>query len=233
MLRSVLPSLCLLTAAIAQQAAPTPNAAATTAAPKTFANATCPIMGKKVSLPLFVDTELGRIYLCCKPCIKKVLNNVAAAHKTAYPVITAVDNARCPVSGEPIGAHKVSVTLQGFRFQVCCEQCVDSARTHSQLVLQKLDRPDLIDVGNDKCPLQNEAVAAQAFAVIDGHIVHLSSPRLIDSVNKDPAGTLQKAKDIAKAQPAKPKHVPQPKTAPTTTPPAPKAAGAETAESGK
>ena len=53
----------------------------------TFPNATCPIMGKKVSLPLFVDTELGRIYVCCKPCFKKIRANVPVAHKTAYPVV--------------------------------------------------------------------------------------------------------------------------------------------------
>ena len=115
--------------------APTDPVPALQAEVPTFANATCPIMGKKVSMPLFVDTELGRFYVCCKPCYKKILANVPAAHQTAYPVVQEVKNAVCPVSGEPIGADAVVVTLQGYRFSVCCEACVAQARQHSQVTL--------------------------------------------------------------------------------------------------
>jgi hypothetical protein len=217
MFRFVLVPLFVLAAIAAQDPVATE--------PKAFPNATCPIMGKKVSLPLFIDTELGRIWVCCKPCFKKVLANVAAAHKTAYPVVADIDNKQCPVSGEPIGELAVAVTLQGSRFHVCCAGCVDGARAHSQLVLQKLAQPELIDVGNATCPVKGEPAAPQAFAIIAGHIVHLSSPKLLEQVNKDAGAILQKAKELAAAQPPKPQHEHQSKpaaAAPPAAPPEPK-----------
>jgi hypothetical protein len=209
--RSVLFVFPVLAAiATAQQApAPVPPAAAAQA-PRvevpTFANATCPIMGKAVSMPLFVDTELGRFYLCCKPCNKKVLADVPAAHKTAYPVVQELKNTTCPVSGEAIGDDAIDVTLQGYKLKLCCGGCVAAARTHSQVTLVKATRPAVGDAGNDTCPVSGKPVVANAFAVVDGTIVHLASPKLADEVAKDPAAVLAKAKAIAKAQPGKPKH---------------------------
>lgn len=170
-------------------------------------NATCPIMGKKVSQPLFIDTELGRIWVCCKPCFKKILANVPKAHQTAYPVVKDLDNKVCPVSGEPIGEHKVAITLQASRLQLCCAGCVDAARANSQVVLATVHDDKLVNVGNDTCPLSGEPVQKNAFVVIDGNLVHLSSPKLVDDVRKAPAALLEKARELAKAQPPKPKHV--------------------------
>lgn len=181
----------------------------------TFPNPTCPIMGKKVSMPLFIDTELGRFYVCCKPCYKKVLADVPAAHKTAYPVVQDVANATCPVSGEPIGADAVPVVLQGYRFRVCCDGCVAAARQHSQVTLTRVTRPGSVDVGNRTCPLTGAEVAPNAFVVIDDAIVHLAAAKLLEEAGKDPAAVLAKAKRIAAAQPPAPKHVhtrPGPKT---------------------
>lgn len=176
----------------------------------TFANPTCPIMGKKVSMPLFVDTELGRFYVCCKPCYKKVLADLPTAHKTAYPNVQEVKNTTCPRSGEPIGKLAVEVTLQGYRFQVCCAGCVDGARQHSQVTLTKLTRGKLDDVDNQTCPLTGSAVAANAFVLIGDAIVHLGEPKLAADVAKDPAAVLAKARAIAKTQAKQPKHEHQP-----------------------
>jgi hypothetical protein len=172
----------------------------------TFPNATCPIMGKKVSLPLFVDTELGRIYVCCKPCFKKIRANVGTAHKTAYPVVEALQNKTCPVSGEPIGEGAVEITLQGFRFRVCCEGCVAAARLHSQVVLTKLRRAKVVDVGNRTCPLSGKPVSPQAFALVGEKMIHLAAPELVEQVAQDPQATLTKAEGIAAAQPPAKKH---------------------------
>jgi hypothetical protein len=187
----------------------------------TFANATCPIMGKPVSMPLFVDTQLGRFYLCCKPCNKKVLADVQAAHKTAYPVVQELKNTVCPVSGETIGDDAVDVTLQGFRLKLCCSGCAAAAREHSQVTLVKATRPQVADAGNTTCPVTGKPVAANAFAVIDGTIVHLAGPKVVDDVAKDPAAVLAKAKELAKAQPSKAKHEhvkAQPAAVPGTNP---------------
>ena len=166
-----------------------------------FPNSTCPIMGKKISLPLFVDTEVGRIWLCCKPCAKKVLADVPTAHKTAYPTIADVANEVCPVSGEPIGEHKTTIVLQGFRLALCCAGCADAARQQSQITLARLHEPKLIDVANELCPVTDKPVAANTFAVIGEAIVRLSSPKLVAEVEKAPDETLAKAKEIAAKQP--------------------------------
>lgn len=173
-------------------------------------NASCPIMGKKVSLPLFVDTELGRIWVCCKPCFKKVLADVPKAHQTAYPVVAEVKNTVCPVSGEPIGKDAVVVTLQAKRFSVCCGGCLDTAKKDAQVVLARLAEPKLVDLGNDVCPVRGTKTAPNAFAVVDGHVVRLADAKAVEDMKKDPAAVLAKAKQLAAEQPAKPKHVHQP-----------------------
>jgi hypothetical protein len=182
-------------------------------------NASCPIMGKKVSLPLFVDTELGRIWVCCKPCFKKVLANVPKAHQTAYPVVAEVKNTICPVSGEAIGKDAVVVTLQATRFSLCCGGCLDTTKKDAQVVLARLAEPKLVDLGNDVCPVRGTKTAPNAFAVVDGHVVRLADAKAVEDVKKDPAAVLAKGKQLAAGQPAKPKHVHQPapaKDAPKT-----------------
>ncbi|MBL8756208.1 MAG: hypothetical protein JNK15_23135 [Planctomycetes bacterium] len=191
-----------------EPAPPAPNAVpqAPVVEVPTFPNPTCPIMGKKVSMPLFVDTELGRFYVCCKPCYKKIRADVPAAHKTAFPVVTDANNKSCPVSGEAIGDLAVAVTLQGSRFKVCCEGCVAAAREHSQVTLTKVTRTGITDIGNRTCPVSGKPTAANAFVLVDNAIVHLAEPALADAVAKDPTALLAKAKAIAAAQPPTQKH---------------------------
>ncbi len=173
-------------------------------------NASCPIMGKKVSLPLFVDTELGRIWVCCKPCFKKILANVPAAHQTAYPVVVDANNTTCPMTGTALGEPAVTLTLQSQRFRVCCSECATQARANSQLVLAKLAQPKLVDVGNTTCPVRGTKVAANTFVVVGDQIVHLADSKAVEVVKQTPRELLQKAIELAKAQPPRPPHVPQP-----------------------
>lgn len=203
-------------------------------------NASCPIMGKKVSLPLFVDTELGRIWVCCKPCFKKVLADVPKAHQTAYPVVTEVKNTICPVSGEAIGKDAVVVTLQQQRFSLCYGSCHDAAKKDAQVVLAKLAEPKLVDLGNDVCPVRGTRTVPNAFAVVDGHVVRLAEAKAVEDVQKDPAAVLAKAKKLAAGQPAKEKHMHQPapakvepKTDPKTEPKPEAKDGAKAAEGAK
>ncbi|HEX6810620.1 MAG TPA: hypothetical protein VF384_03250 [Planctomycetota bacterium] len=179
----------------------------------TFANSTCPIMGKKVSMPLFVDTELGRIYLCCKPCVRKVQADVPAAHKTAYPVVQDVANQVCPVSGNPIGEHRTSLVLQGFKLDLCCEGCIDAARKDAQVVLARVNAPGLTNVGNQTSPVDGKPVAPNAFAVVGDAIVRLSSPQQVTEVEKAPQAMLDKARAIRAKQPQPEPHRHAPKAA--------------------
>jgi hypothetical protein len=159
-------------------------------------------MGKKVSLPLYVDTELGRFYVCCKPCFKKVLADLPAAHKTAYPVVQDIDNKVSPVSGAALGDKAVQVTLQGYRFRVANAEEADAARANSQVTLVKVTRATVKDVGNATCPITGEAVAANVFVMVGDELVHLANPKAADEVAKNPAAALAKARASAKTQPA-------------------------------
>ena len=168
-----------------------------------FPNSTCPIMGKKVSAALWIDTEMGRFWVCCRPCFKKVLADLPNAHKSAYPSVSDVANERCPVSGAEIGEQHEVVVLQGYRFRVASKQHAETARAESQLVLAKLLEPELEHVRNQTCPVTGEPVAKNAFAVIGTTIVQLSSPSCLAAVEADPRGVLDKARALAKQTPPK------------------------------
>lgn len=232
MLRSFAAVLFVTAALVAQS----PDPKAPSVRVPVFPNSTCPIMGKKISLPLFVDTVMGRIYICCKPCIRKTQRDVPTAHKTAFPVVEEVANEVCPVSGAKLGATAVAVTLQGSRFKVCCADCVPVAQAHHQVTLVRLHEPKLVDVGNRTCPIDGKPVAANAFAVVGEAIVHLSAPAQVAEVEKAPAKVLAKALEIAAKQPKAEPHRCKPAEEPAKEPAKDPAAGGKGevgAESGR
>lgn len=192
----------------AKAAGPKPKdvAATTVTAPglevtvPTFANATCPIMGKPISEKLYVETELGRIYVCCKACNEPILEDVGKAAQAAYPVIKRATNTVCPIMGDAIGRDSPTVTRQGIEIPVCCDECIAEVKMNDQIVLAKLANPTLIDLKNTVCPVTGEPIAANTFCVIGNHLVHLSATECIDRVKKDPAGVLEKAKSLAPSE---------------------------------
>jgi hypothetical protein len=166
----------------------------------TFQNAACPIMGKPALPKLFVDTDYGRIYMCCKACVKKIQADAKAAYETAYKDIKKHDNKTCPVTGDAIGAKSPTMSLQGHEFKLCCEGCRPKALEHSQIVLAKLANPKLTDVGNATCPLSGKPVAKNTFVLIGDNIVHLASDDAVEQVRKTPTKVLDKAKAIKEAE---------------------------------
>ncbi len=195
----------------------------------TFANSTCPIMGKKVSMKLFTDTEVGRMYICCKGCDKKIQKDVPTAYKTAYPTTKHLDNATCPVSGEKVGDKPVEVTLQGHAFKVCCADCVPETKRNAQVVLARVTDDKVTDLRNAECPITSQPVVDNAFVLVGDTLLRLSSPQCVDEVTKDPSATLAKAKALAAS-----KQLDDPrKRAPESAPAAPKEASGRKKESGK
>lgn len=189
-------ALILLLAPARQEKSSAPIAQATTASTPIYANASCPIMGKPVSTKLFAETDKGRIYICCKGCVKDILADVPTAYRTAYPSDKKVANKICPVSGGAITKDSPTVVLQGFEFFVRGKEDVRAAQENSQVILAKLNDPKLVDFDNKTCPVTGEPVVKNAFVVIDGTIVRLSSAKLFEEVAKDPAKVLAKAKEI-------------------------------------
>lgn len=159
-----------------------------------YANATCPIMGKPASAELFTDTEQGRIYVCCLPCVKKIQADLDRAMKAAYPRARKAKNELCPVMGKPIKEDAPTVVVQGIEIKLCCDTCKKEMQTNLQVFLAKAMDPKVVDVKNTVCPVTGKPTEANAFCVIGKDLVRLSSPTCVAEVKKDPAGVLAKAK---------------------------------------
>ncbi len=192
--------LVLSPASIANQ---TPTPASTTAAQAVeavqvpaFPNTTCPIMGKPISTRLFTDTQYGRIYICCKACVKDIQADVEHTYRTAYPTTEKLENKVCPVTGETVGKDAVRVELQGRDFLVANKAAAVVALEDAQATLAMLADPKLIDVKNGTCPTTGEPVARNTIAVIEGHIVRFATAKAIEMAKQDPKATLAKAREL-------------------------------------
>jgi len=195
---------------------------ATTAAAETaeavqvpaFPNTTCPIMGKPISTRLFTDTKYGRIYICCKACVKDIQADVEHTYRTAYPTTEKLDNKVCPVTGETIGKDAVRVELQGRDFLVANKDAGLVAIEDAQATLAKLSDPKLIDVGNRTCPTTGEPISRNTIAVIEGHIVRFATAKAIEAAKADPKAALAKARELrAKEERERAEKAPAPKPA--------------------
>ena len=175
----------------------------------TFPNSTCPIMGKPISTKLYADTEFGRIYICCKACIKKIARDPKTAYEAAYPTTKKAANAVCPIMGDKIEDAEHKVVLQGYEVSLCCDDCVGQARANPQVTLVKALNPKVKDLENKVCPITGEEVTANAFCLIGDTLVRLSSPDCVESVKKDPKGTLERATKAAAKKATEPE---QPKS---------------------
>lgn len=204
--------LLALSLLLLQSPASTPSTAPEVTVPS-WPNPTCPVMGKPISTRLYTDTKYGRIYICCKTCVKDIQEDVETNYKASYPTTVKVDNTVCPVTGKALpklaeGEKPVLVLLQGREFRVSDAKAAALASEDAQATLAKVLDPKLIDVGNATCPVTGTAVAKNTLIVQDGRIVRLSSTKAIDDYKKDPAKFLAKALELrakqdAEAQPKK------------------------------
>lgn len=163
-------------------------------------NSSCPIMGKPISLALYTDTSRGRIWVCCKGCIAQIHEDVELAHRTAFPDERAIANTHCPVTGDELKEGAPTVLLQGLRFAVRDTVAAERAVADSQVVIARVLEPNLVVVGNSKCPIDGADVVDNAFVVIDDHIVRLSSEQHVEAASKDPAATLARARELVREQ---------------------------------
>ncbi|MBL8841698.1 MAG: hypothetical protein JNL90_09255 [Planctomycetes bacterium] len=193
-------ALLFAAAVLPAQAPPSPAPApALEVTVPSFTNKSCPVMGKPISSRLFTDTAYGRIWICCKGCNKKIAQDEAAAWKSAYPVVKALDNKLCPVSGKPIEGEPTLLSLQGYELRLHSPECVAAARAESQVVLAKLLQPNVTEVGNVNCPVTGTPVAKNTFCLIGEQLVRLSSIDCVDAVKKEPRAMLEKAQADARA----------------------------------
>lgn len=175
-----------------------PTAAPAVTVP-TYINGTCPIMGKPASKAMWAETPHGRIYVCCPPCIAKIAKDPLKAYEAAYPVTKKAGNKVCPVTDKPLGADAVMVKIQGYEVGVCAN-CSAAALQDHQITLAKALDAALVEIRNQTCPVNAQPVTPNAFCVIGQELVHLSSPKAVDEVRRDPAKYLAVAKDIVAHQ---------------------------------
>lgn len=186
--------------------APASRARAETPAPAdgvlvpSWPNSTCPIMGKPISARLYTDTQRGRIYICCKACVKDIQADVEHAYKTAYPTTEKIANKVCPVTGAPLGKDAVPVEMQGREFRVADKAAAAAAAEDAQATIAKALDPKLVDVRNATCPTTAEPVAKNVYAVIDGRIVRFASAKAIEEARKDAKKALAKALELRAAE---------------------------------
>lgn len=177
-----------------QDSQPATGDAASEVSVPIFPNANCPIMGKPISTKLWVDTFMGRIYVCCKACNKRIAKDPEGTHKVAYPNLKKLDNAVCPITGDKIKDDSPIVVLQGHEFKVSHKDCVAKVQAQSQLVLTRLTNPKAVDVANKTCPVTGKPSSVEVLVVVDDAIVRLSAPDCVDEFKKDPKALLAKAK---------------------------------------
>ncbi len=188
-------------ATVAEDPKPKEAAAVPAVTVPAFPNTNCPIMGKKASRKLFVDTPMGRIYVCCVACNKKIRQDPERAHEAAYPTVKKAGNTVCPVTGEAIPKEPPTVVLQGYEIAICCKGCADEARAEAQITLAKATNPKVRDVGNRVCPITDEPVASNVFCLVGDDLIRLSSPDGVEGVKEDPVAALKKAKELAAKAP--------------------------------
>lgn len=169
----------------------------------TVANPSCPIMGKPISQKLFTDTPRGRIWICCKSCIKDIQADVELAYRTAFPSTRKLANEVCPLTGKKLREDSPRVELQGIEFSVLDAEAAKLVADDSQAVLAKLLDKDLVDVGNRTCPIANEAVGKNHVVRIGNQLVRISSPKVLEAIEKEPRKALERAQAIRAEQDAK------------------------------
>lgn len=177
-------------------AAPQPSAAPVVTVP-TYENKTCPVMGKPSSKALFTDTDLGRHYVCCMPCVPKIKADPARAMAAAYPVTKKAGNTVDPLTGEAIGERPFMIWLQGYDIALASEANATRARANAQIVLVKALNPKVVEVGNGTDPITGKPVVDNLFVLVDNDLIRLSAGTSVDQVRAAPEKARKAAKESA------------------------------------
>ena len=88
----------------------------------------CPLMGEPINFNMYAQTQEGRVYFCCKDCIKKFEENPQKYAKKVEQQREALSplprvQVLCPVMGEPLDG-KSSAVVEGKKVEFCCKGCI-------------------------------------------------------------------------------------------------------------
>lgn len=155
---------------------------------KTAAKALCPITGEEIDKKFFADTAAGRVYVCCKGCIKKYTANTEkyAAKVFAQQDALGVERVQvtCPLSGEPVDG-KTSLKHKGMTIKLCCEKCVAGFKKDPE---KHMPGYYASFTTQTECPVMGEEIDPKSFATVaDDQKVYFCCKRCVKKFESDRA----------------------------------------------
>jgi YHS domain-containing protein len=87
--------------------------------------ALCPVSGDPISKDASIDYKGGKLYFCCKDCVKSFNSDQAKYAAKANLQLVATGQAEqiaCPLSGRPTKAG-TDLTVAGTIVKFCCNGC--------------------------------------------------------------------------------------------------------------
>lgn len=100
----------------------------------------CPVSKKKIDPSIYIDFQGQRVYFCCPGCDKKFLKNSESRFTEMKDRGERAENIQkvCPVSGDPLEDHEISVDLPGRKIYFCCKRCIKSFNKNKKKYLSQI-----------------------------------------------------------------------------------------------
>ncbi len=172
------------------------NAAGDDASP--VSKVLCPVMGEPVNFLAHADLPDGPVYVCCKGCIKKIVEDPSkyakqiAAQRAAVAKLPKIQVA-CPVSGEPADPE-ITVEHNGEKVAFCCGGCAKKFKGSPDSFKAKLAASYTYQT---KCPISGKKIDPEAFTTLNsGEKIYYCCP----SCDSKLRGTPEKYEDALAAQ---------------------------------
>lgn len=108
--------------------------------------AVCPVMGGKIDTSIAVDYKDGKVYFCCKGCIKPFQKDTAkyAAKANLQLVLTEqAEQKGCPISGKAVN-DDTALEVAGATVKFCCNGC------RGKVAKEEDEKEQIQTVFNDK-----------------------------------------------------------------------------------
>ena len=105
----------------------------------------------------------------------------------------------CPVMGSPVDKN-IKYEVNGREFYVCCPGCAETVKKNPELYLKPIEgekkEQEFLGKGDglETCPVTGERVDKDLKAEVDGQTFYVCCAGCIDTVKKNPAAYLKKAK---------------------------------------
>ncbi len=149
----------------------------------------CPVMGRPIDFSVRALTDEGRVYFCCKSCIKAFSDNPRkyadkmANQRKALANLPRVQ-VTCPVTGQPV-KKDVFVEHNGRKVYFCCKDCPDVYEKNPEKYQGRLLSSYTYQT---RCPVMGGKIDPQAFVdLTNGHRVYFCCKGCDEKFLENPA----------------------------------------------